>query len=243
MRTKQNNKGLLPIIVLALVIFLANFAIAATPTNPTIISNTSSTAVPKPSLYLNTTGGSFTTLVFNATSQNYKWKAYVGNVTGKLTLDDALNYTIYDWRFTTITGRVYASRNSSIDWNGIKCANRTTVVNEDVSLNISSDSIDSINSTFNMSIHKRFYAANTLIQNSTCPAIATYVNDSSQVINESSKFQEVLLQDNRSTLVYTTIIDAVTRGYDNNYYDFQMILANDETKQAPTPYYFYVELG
>lgn len=247
MRNRQNNlNGRMSIIVFILVLsilFITKLSLAALPTNPEIIYNSSSTAAPKPSLYLNTTGGSFTNLMFNATSQNYKWKAYVGNVTGKLTLDDSTNYTIYDWSFSSITGKVYASRNASVDWNSISCANTSTLTKEDSELNISSTSIDSINSTFNMSTHKSFYAANTQIQNSTCPAIATYVNDTTQTINESAKFQEILLRDTGNNLIYTSIIDSNTIGYDNNRYDFQMIVANDESIAAPTPYYFFVELG
>ncbi len=245
MKQSKMNNGLNRSILIALLVFisLGVLIFAATPTNPTVISSTNETASPRPSLYLNTTGGSFTTLVFNATSQNYKWKAYVGNVTGKLTLDDSTNNTIYDWSFSTITGKVYASRNASIDWNSISCANRTTISAEDNSLNLTQSYVDTINKTFNMSIHKQFYAANNLIQNSTCPAIATYVNDTSQGIDESAKFQEVLLEDQDNKLIYTSIIDAGVEGFDNNRYDFQMIVANDETALTPTPYYFYVELG
>src|SRR3989338_5789452 len=41
-------------------------------------------------------GGYIFTMNLDTTQQNKRWKAYVGNVTGKLTLDDASSYTIFD---------------------------------------------------------------------------------------------------------------------------------------------------
>lgn len=212
------------------------------PTNPSIISNNTETISPKPLTYLNTTGGSFTTLVLNATQQNYKWKAYVGNVTGKMALQDQSNYSIYNWQMSTISGNVYVSRNSSIDWSDLECANTTTIENEDGFLNINSTTIDSINSTFNTSTHKQFYAAAKRIDQGTCPAISTFVNGTAQSNGANNKFQEILLQDIRGSLLYTTVIESQISGFDNSKYDFQMIVAEDETKTTATPYYFYMEL-
>jgi len=246
MSEKNTLKGRMPLIALLMIVIFTNLSIltfAGTPTNPTVVYNTSETVTPRPALLLNTTGGSFTTLIFNATSQNYKWKAYVGNVTGRLTLADQSNKSIYDWRFTSITGKVYASRNNSVDWSTISCADRSNISTEDSYLNIQQTSIDSINNTFNRSIHKGFYAANRQIQNSTCPSIATFVNDTTQTINESAKFQEVILKDAASRLIFTTIIEGGIKGFDDNPYDFQMIVPNDETIAQPTPYYFFIELG
>ena len=38
------------------------------------------------------------------------------------------------------------------------------------------------------------------------------------------------------------IIDQNTAGFDGSTYDFQAIVAEDETAGSPTTYYFYVEL-
>lgn len=212
------------------------------PANPQIISNITETIAPRPQLSINTTGGSFTTLVLNASQQNYKWKAYVGNATGKLTLQDQTNYSIYNWQMSTITGNIYVSRNTTIDWSSLACANSTTLENEDSLLNIDSSKLDSINMTFNSSVHKQFYAAAHKINQSTCPSISTFINGQSQTNGSNNKFQEVLLKDNNGILLYTTIIENAVSGFDNNKYDFQMIVAEDETKQVATPYYFYLEL-
>lgn len=239
---KQDNKTKIMLLTFILLAFFTQMVIGGIPTNPTIIYNYTETVTPKPAAYLNTTGGSFTTLVLNATGQDYKWKAYVGNATGKLALQDQTNYSIYDWKLSTISGNVFVARNDSIDWSNITCANRTTIENEDAYLNLNSSKSDSINMTFNATQHKRFYAASKLITNSSCPSISTYVGGVAQGSGEANKFQEILLRDQSNNLLYTTILESGVVGFDNNRYDFQMIVAEDETKQTATTYYFYLEL-
>lgn len=230
------------IAIMFALILLIPLVFANIPTGPTVVYNTTETANIAPSTLINTSGGTFTTLFLNVTSQNYRWKAYVGNVTGKLTLDDSGNKSIYDWSLSTVTGNVYATRNSSIDWSSLSCAQRTTIYSEESSLGLVTSKEDSINSTFNNTIHKSFYAANSFITNSTCPAIATYLNDAAQTPDESASFQEILLEDSMNRMVYSTVIESSVLGFDNNPYDFQMIVADDESTLSATPYYFYVEL-
>ena len=239
---KQDKTIKLALAAFILLALFANITFAGIPTNPVITYNISETAAPRPATYLNTTGGSFTTLILNATGQDYKWKAYVGNATGELALQDQSNYSIYDWRLSTISGNVFVSRNNSIDWSNLSCADRTTLQNEDTYLNINSSMSDSINNTFNSTIHKSFYASNKIIQNSTCPSISTYISGTAQNSGETAKFQEILLKDSRNSMLYTTILENSVLGFDNNRYDFQMIVAEDETKQTATTYYFYLEL-
>lgn len=232
------------IFMILLVIFTLSmlFYTLAIPTGPTIVSNTTETVTPKSGLNLSTAGGSFTTLVLNITQQTSRWKAYVGNVTGKLVLQDISNYTIYDWTLSSVTGEIYATRSSSTpSWGNIKCANSTLINSEESALNIASTNADSINKTFNTSKHKSFLVGVVNITNSTCPAIFTYINSTKQAIAENSSFQEVLLTDN-TNFIYSAILENAKLGFDLGHYDFQMIVAEDETKTTPTPYYFYVEI-
>ena len=188
-------------------------------------------------------GGYITTLRLNVSQQNYAWKAYVGNISGNLVLENANNYSIYEWPAPTGNQEVYISRNGTVNWNNINCSNRTIIQAEDTHLKLNSSNSNSINKTFNGSIHKSFVVAGTTIVNSTCPAIATYVNDAAQTNNEAAKFQEVLLADSTSNLVYAALVDKATTGYDNTTYDFQVIVGEDESLATPTTYYFYVELA
>ncbi|MBN2052997.1 hypothetical protein JW756_05830 [Candidatus Woesearchaeota archaeon] len=186
-------------------------------------------------------GGSFTTLTLNVSSQTSKWKAYVGNVTGKITLDNANNMTIYDWVLTTMQGEVYAARNT-ITFSSLTCANRTNITTEDAALNINSSSEDSINKTFTQQKHQSFVIGGAgTISNSTCYSVATYINDTQQTPAENATFQEMLLSDGAS-LVFVTLLNDNKAGFDLGTYDFQLILPDDPTDTS-TAYYFYAELG
>jgi hypothetical protein len=217
-------------------------SVFSVPQGPTVTSNTTESASVSPGLNITTAGGSFTTLVLNITMQNFRWKAYIGNVTGKLTLDDARNSTIYDWTLATVTGEVYSTRASSTpDWGNIGCASDSVLSQEETALSITTSSEDSINNTFSSTTHKSFEVAGVSITNSSCRAISTYVNDSSQSGTESDLFQEVLLDDN-TNIIYTTILEQDASGYSNAPLDFQMIVADVEGSSSTT-YYFYVEIG
>ena len=216
--------------------------VAAEPSGAEILSNSTETPTPAAAGTVTTAGGSFTTLLLNATTQSMRWKAYVGNVTGSFQLRDGSNYTIYDWNVATIAGEVYASRNSSIDWSQIRCANNTILQNEQNSLNITTTKEDSINRTFNTTVHRSFYVGTELIANSTCRSIATYVNSTRQAASESATFQEILLDDTQR-LVYVTLLENKQQGYNTGQFDFQLIVAESEIAATPSSYYFWVELS
>ncbi len=236
----KNIFTILLVIMLGLTI-LSNAT--AIPVGPTILFNSTSNATQKPAAAITTAGGSFTTLLLNTTGQTYRWKAYVGNVSGKLALADATNISIFDWTVTIVTGEVYATRSSAaVDWTTMSCADPTLIDNEDTFMNMSLTSPDTINNTFNRTIHKSFYVGATRIANSTCRSVATYVNGVAQAPTENAVFQEILLKDGSSNLIYTALMNESTIGYNNQRYDFQMLLAENEYNPTPTTYYLYVEL-
>ena len=190
-------------------------------------------------------GGTINTILLSATQQDSNWKGYVGNISGKLTLDDATGKTIYDWTLTgvTLSGKVFATRNASVSFTGVSCVTTPTVAAEDAFDNLTTTASDSINSTFSRTVHKQFFVGNQSITNSTCRAIATYVNDTNQSVSESSLFQEVLLQDPGANLIYTTIIEPHRVGYNSQDYDFQMIVGESSVKAIPTTFYFFAEIS
>ncbi len=219
------------------------YLVMSEPEGVKIVSNSSYTKNITPATSLATEGGSFTTLILNGTFQNPRWKAFVGNISGSLTLDDSSNKTIYDWEFAIITGEVYASRSNSIAWSNIGCVDDTVLSSEEAAINFNTTKVDSINNTFNKTVHAGFMVAGTQISSSSCRAIATYVSDSAQASSESADFQEILLDDD-SVVVYTTLLENDAVGYDGtSTYDFQMIVPDDETSGVDTTYYFYAELG
>ena len=222
--------------IILLTIISSVSLVTAIPQGPVIIYNKTDNATPLPAVQITTAGGSFTTMVLNATTQTPRWKAYVGNVTGKLTLADSNGKSIFDWRLASVTGKVYATRNSTIDWSTIGCADSTSILNEDAYLNMSQNNPDTINRTFSNKVHKSFYVG------TICQSIATYVNGTVQASSENSVFQEMVLKDGLSRMVYTTLINQNTTGYNNQKFDFQMIVPENEYQSVPTTYYMYAEL-
>ncbi|RLE41571.1 hypothetical protein DRJ48_05300 [Candidatus Woesearchaeota archaeon] len=215
---------------------------SADPVGPRLIYNaTEQPGMTTSPRLLNHTKGRITTVRFNVTQPNEDWKGYVGNVTGKLTLDDAQNYTLFDWTFTTTEGEVYATRGNQVSWTSIVCANATHVAAEDTALNHVASQSDQINETFANTTHPDFYTGDTYFAANECNfTLYTYVNDSAS----STDFSEVLLYDTtNSNLIYTAIISDSTKGFDNKYYDFQMIVSEDSSLQTNIGYYFYVEVG
>ncbi len=237
------HETLTALLLLALLLTGGALLAAAEPNGVVITANTTVTNTPQAAASITTAGGSFTTLLLNATTQTLRWKAYVGNVTGTITLDDAENATIYDWNPVTISGEVYASRNSTIDWTTAGCVANATVASEQTGLNITTSSADSINRTFNATVHRGFYVGTRLIQNSTCRAIATYVNNTRQAALENATFQEVLLNDSAGRMVYTTLLENDVVGYNTGRFDFQMIVAENPTTAQANTYYFWAEIS
>ena len=121
----KNNKKRIVFMIMSVIImsFLMKMA-TALPTGPTSTFIANETKGPSGATLINTSGGSITTVILNTSAQNLKWKAFVGNVTGTLTLDDTSNNTIFDWSLTDVIGEIYSTRYSgSINWSGINCSN------------------------------------------------------------------------------------------------------------------------
>ena len=238
--TRPYNKVLLFLLVI-LTLILAVYGAVPQPSAPNSLINLSSIS---PSLgvgsMLNTSGGTISTVNINGTTQNFRWKGFVGNIEGALALQDSSLNALASWDIQTTTGEIYATRNSTLpNWDNIDCANSTTISEEETALNITAANVDSISSTFSTSTHDAFYVGLSEITGDSCKAIALNVNNTEQ----TADFQEVLLSDG-SNLIYSSLIEDSAYGFDNSTYDFQMIVAESalEGDQPNTAYYFYLEL-
>jgi hypothetical protein len=216
-------------------------AVLSAPAGAQITFNSTDNGPTKSPGSLTTNRSTITTVVLSAIQQDAHWKAYVGNVTGSLTLQDVNNNTIYNWNsITTPTGKVIASRNGSLNFGTVACANSTVIGGEQTLMNMSGTDQDNIMQTFNSTAHTpTTLAAQPL---SGCNMTSTYVNNVSQGQNGSATFQEFLMQDTNANLAYVSLINASKTGYNGRTYDFQMIVAESQI-QAPHTYYFYIELG
>lgn len=234
----MKNKTLLIITVILFLLALASNIYA--PSGADVQDNTSETYTPAAAESLNTSGGTITTMFLNGTSQNERWKAYVGNVSGSLSLKGASNYSIYDWTFASTTGEVYASRLNNISWADINCSNSTHLIDEQTGFGFANDDVDTINNTFNVKGHKEFAVGTRDITQNSCWAIATNINGIAQTVDLNAKFQEVVLYDGQIN-IYTTLIESNEVGFDTDSYDFQLLVPDNTTTSTET-YYFYIEL-
>ena len=191
------------------------------------------------------------------------WQGYYGNISGTITLDDANNYTLYDWSSPTPSGEIYASNGSSVTWSNIYCLNVTqngstvngiprpdgsvTNINgSQIELNfgINNTDKDGLTETFNDTFIDSFTVGSENFDvTDGCSAAHPYTNQ----IYAETEWQELLLSDN-GTLIFTAIIRNNANGFQpgtEDTYDFQMlVLENGHTESAAstTPYYFFVEL-
>jgi len=67
--------------------------------------------------------GNITQIIISGVTQTQTWQGYWGEVTGTITLDDAFNYTMYDWYVAEPQGEIFAASEEVIDWITISCFN------------------------------------------------------------------------------------------------------------------------
>jgi hypothetical protein len=228
-------------LLFVVVLFLFSF-VSSLPEGPSLSEMTNSTKTSSPAVMINTSGGYISTVNLSLFSQNVRWKAFVGNVTGSFSLEDASGSMIYDWSLTTIGGQVYATRNdtSSIAWTSIVCASTAVVESENAALN-HTGSIDNITATFSSGDHFGFSVGGQVIADNACDhSLYTYDDSGSQ----TSFFSEVIVTDGASGLIYVTKIEDDETGYNGASYDFQMMVPEVGLGgwTGSTAYYLYVEL-
>lgn len=241
----KTAKPLAIYLLLVLGVFSLLVFSSAAPTGPDLVNNTAnSTKATTAGQILNISGGYIASVNLSATIQNPRWKAFVGDVSGSFTLDDASGSTIYDWSLSTLTGRVYATRNeSTIDWTDVNCSNITLLESENVLMN-HTNADDNITATFNTSsgaTHSSFFVGTQFIAANSCPTLNTYVDNATQ----DSTFEEMALHDTYGTTIYAVILEDDSTGYNSNTYDFQMLVPENGAPgfSGATAYYLYVEVG
>ena len=258
---KNWTLGKLAALALTIALFAATLASLASSTpfgaTVTYVSNTSKAATNGTAV--NYTGGGTSAggyiFVTNLTGiqQNLRWKGFVGNITGKFTLDDASGNTLYDWSLVGApSGTVLATRTSgTVTWANIKCAYLNVTNSEAFRMNHTNPS-DNLTKTFPASTNPQFTVGAVTLSANTCNTTKLYVNDSSP---SGSVFFQSILYDGGATLltndtsllanvVYAALIEADVSGFDTKTYDFQMILPENGLASwtSSTAYYFYIEL-
>lgn len=238
----QRQKLMIVGLLVAVYVMYVASLVQGQPVGATVLFNESTTASSSAASRADE-GGVIVTLRLDATQQNFAWKAYVGNISGTLVLDNAAGESIYGWSLATLTGEVLATRASSPTWTALSCATNATIATEQSYLTMSISDIDSINHTFNETTHQAFTVAGNTLSANTCRVAYTYINDSSQAPSATNLFQEILINDTSGNIIYVTELEQDIQGYDSSSnFDFQFIVPDNDEAGNQTTYYFYVEL-
>lgn len=235
-------------VLVAFLIAIAILAVAyAEPTGPDSLKQIKSERMkPRASTSVPAQAGNVTELNINVTSVTKTWQGYFGNVTGRLTLADARNLSMYEWGVANPHGQVYASPSQITNWADAECFNYSASSPElnlselEKSINVGANDPDGVNETFKYNFAGSFWVGNVRVNSTSgCKASYTYKQSQNQTVN----FAEVLLTD-KTNIIYTTIIEDNIMGFDNRTHDFQMLVGQNGHPGGPstTPYYFYVEL-
>lgn len=264
MNSRKGGFGFFVLLGIALLVY-AQVALAAAPNPPDTLTVVNSTthvqattgfAVPAQA-------GNVSVLNIIDSRNTQFWQGYYGNISGRVVLDDGLNATMFAWELASPSGEIYATNNSgSVNWNNMSCVNFTGNADEhsngrinlstlvvQFNMNTSNQilenlSRDAFNYTFNTTFSGYFTVGTSSISAaSKCPQAYTFVNEAWQ----TSRFPEVLMHDNQSSLVFASILENDKNGYqagNDDLNDFQLMVAEDGTpgKEAASTYYFYVEL-
>lgn len=262
------------LISVLLVVLLSVSVIALEPFGATVnpVSPSDSATVDNAGNDPNAIAGNITSITVSGFSVTQSWQGYFGNVTGVITLEDNGGNVMYNWSESSPEGEIFASTNSSLEWNYIQCFNLTaagtyasdtgnagatsqfgtnmTILEDE--FNIAFDDRDGVNETFNYNgtqpqgealIHDEFVVNSLLFTPGECGAATHLFADTNS--SEDSSFQEVILYEpSTSSVVFMSILDEDELGFDDDPHDFQMMVLEDGhgTDTNTDTYYFWVEL-
>ena len=228
-------------------------------------------ATPNEALSAEALAGNVTELNIYGYSTTRAWQGYFGNVSGTIQLaygsEPGTNeYVFYNWSVVSPAGEVYASTNSSIQWENIQCFNfsatgtyeeeignggETNLHGTNLSILESEFGIwpgkaDSVNETFHLigpGTHSSFFTAGKSFSEGQCPNTRIFGANGQ---GNPGEFEQVLLYEpfSRSVVFSALLEEGGTLGFDGNTYDFQMLVLEDGhgTNVESTTYYFFVEL-
>ncbi len=257
----RKNILLFATILATLLLPLAALA-ASTPNAPsTLIVESSSTFDQNnyPAKPVDALAGNITQLTLTAISQTRAWQGYWGNVSGTITLDDASNYTFYNWSAAEPRGYIYATLVSAgvPSWLNVQCfdkANNASLFDQYYGIN--PDDYDNVTNTYNTTLDALPAPQTVYIVNNsftTCPATTIWQSDAYQPGN----FVNYLMYDSSAaqgnqSWVFGTVIENKNIGnktdipcYNGQLCDFQLLVGENGhgTNTGVTPYYVWVDLS
>lgn len=257
------KKGIFVLIFLVL-LYNVSLVLAVEPFGATVVNLSSERAPSDDATSIPAIAGNVTELSITGYSITQSWQGYFGNVSGTIMLADTNDNVMYNWSLASPEGEVYASTNSSIEWNYVQCFNFTAdgSYNSDTGqagatslygtnltilesmFGIEEDDVDGVNETFTLlgSGHNTFYTNNLEFFEGECRNTRVFSNAGQ---GEDDKFEEVLLYEpTTSSVIFASLLNENVFGFDDNPHDFEMLVLEDGhlTDTSTTPYYFWIEL-
>ena len=252
------------LLILGIIVFMAAVAYAA----PIGAFLTADAPEKKPTTPAGTNGagaGNVTYVNLTGESVTLSWQGYYGEVSGVITLDNANNYTLYNWTVTNAKGEVYAA-NETVTWTNVQCFNFTaagtfaddsgnaggtskfgmSLAQLELSYNLSATDVDGVNETFRLigaSTHDSFFTGPLSFNEGECRN--TRILSQGSGVGQNDKFEEVLLYDPDGKMpVFASILEQNLAGFDTAAHDFEMLVLEKgrQGNTLATTYYFYVEL-
>jgi len=247
------SKATLRVLLLAIILgALLTAAISAIPDGATVAVGKPQTKNVSAPQNVTAQGGNITEVNITDNTQTQVWQGFWGTVNGSIVLQDAAAATFYRWNVFNISGEVYASRLSSVNFANIKPDNNCSDDNSLTGFGFS----DSVNNTYTNNTNRFIQVGTVAINASTACAVYTFVNSSAQ----SSFFQDIILTDTLNTnitngstsvggntTVYATPIEGNISGYNGLNRTglvgtYQLLVPVNRTAGFNT-YFFYAEIG
>lgn len=226
------------LVIWMLLTFLAVFPAGAVPTGQTPTNNSNTTYNPTAGSAA-ARGGNITKIDFiNTLTQTSKWQAYYGNVTGKIILGNSSSGSMFNWTVSTLSGAVYATQQSVMNFTAWENLAARTGANIDSDFSFTAGNSDSGTNTFNnaTSVPTVIVSGKSI----TASAGATTYNNAGL-----GEWWTVAMADSSTAsegnYVFAGVIRPAKTAFDGTQKDFQMIVPENQVSGTET-YYFYVEL-
>lgn len=187
-------------------------------------------------------GGNITKVNLTINSSTLHWQGFYGSISAALRLASGNGSnisTMKTWNVNTLTGQVYVSRSSNIDFTAL---NSTSLTLSDVD-NIFSfllNANDAANNTGSNNANPQFYIGQYIVASNTKPLITTYDNNSQPI------WKEVVLRHsttgNPEDFVFVGLINSSGTAYNGDPAHYQLIVPQNALGGSLTTYYFYGEV-
>lgn len=220
------------IVAVALILAISMTA-SADPQSPSSSNFTDEARYTPSSVNDTARGGNITNLELSGDVLTSKWQGYYGNVSGTITLRDAVGNYMINWSWSEVSGEVLATTNSSPNWSAtLVAANNTSI---DTAWHFNASDIDSAANTFTNATEEVTISGDT----ATTAQARTYNSTGTKAWN-TTVVGGLNTTGYKDHYLFAGIIVADGNSYNNRTIDFQMIVPTEEDQDT---YYFYMELS